>query len=123
MWERDVWDYIKQLCPDDGSGSRIVVTSRILDMASYASSNTPPYCMRFLNNDESWCLLKRSVFKDEGCPSELGRVGYDIAQSCQGLPLAIVLVGGLLAKVERTLGAWRSVAENIKSVMGHGYGG
>ncbi|XP_057788954.1 putative late blight resistance protein homolog R1A-10 isoform X2 [Salvia miltiorrhiza] len=117
MWERDIWDYIKQLCPDDGNGSRIVVTSRISDMALYASSNNPPYFMRFLNKDESWNLLKRRVFKDEDCPSELERVGYEIAQSCQGLPLAIALVGGLLTKVQRSLGPWRSVVENIKSVM------
>lgn len=117
MWERDVWDYIKQLCPDDGNGSRILMTSRIWDIALYASSNNSPYRMRFLNKDESWNLLERRVFKDEDCPSELAVVGYEIAQSCKGLPLGILLVGGILAKVKRSLSSWRSIAENMKSVM------
>ncbi|KAI3470795.1 hypothetical protein Pfo_027458 [Paulownia fortunei] len=117
MWDLEVWDHIKQLFPDDGNGSRIMLTSRISDVALYASSNNPPYHMRFLYSDESWNLLKEKVFEDECCPPELERVGIEIAQSCRGLPLAILLVGGLLAKVERSRDQWRNVAENIKSIL------
>ncbi|KAK4436587.1 putative late blight resistance proteinR1A-10 [Sesamum alatum] len=117
MWDVKVWNEIKLLFPDDGNGSRIILTSRISDVALYASSNSPPYNMRFLNNDESWNLLKEQVFQDEHCPTELEGVGIEIAQSCRGLPLAILLVGGLLAKVQRAQNHWRNVAENIQSII------
>ncbi|KAL0404148.1 UNVERIFIED_CONTAM: hypothetical protein Sradi_2055600 [Sesamum radiatum] len=48
---------------------------RISDVALYASSNSPPYNMRFLNNNESWDLLKEKVFQDENCPTELEGLG------------------------------------------------
>ncbi|KAL0382050.1 UNVERIFIED_CONTAM: putative late blight resistance proteinR1B-16 [Sesamum calycinum] len=117
MWDIEVWNEIKLLFPDDGNGSRIILTSRILDVALYASSNSPPYNMRFLNNNESWDLLKEKVFQDENCPTELEGVGIKIAQSCQGLPLAILLVGGLLAKVQRAQNHWRNFAENVQSII------
>ncbi|KAL2249583.1 putative late blight resistance protein homolog R1A-10 isoform X1 [Sesamum indicum] len=117
MWDIQVWNEIKLLFPDDGNGSRIILTSRISDVALYASSNSPPYNIRFLNNNESWDLLKEKVFQDENCPTELEGLGKKIARSCQGLPLAILLVGGLLAKIQRTQNHWRNVAENVPSII------
>ncbi|KAL2248845.1 UNVERIFIED_CONTAM: putative late blight resistance protein R1A-4 [Sesamum indicum] len=78
MWDIEIWNEIKVLFPDDGNGSRIILTSRISDVALYASSNSPPYNMRFQNNNESWNLLKEKVFQDENCPTELEGVGIKI---------------------------------------------
>ncbi|KAL0451270.1 UNVERIFIED_CONTAM: protein NEDD1 [Sesamum latifolium] len=112
-----VWNEIKLLFPDDGNGSRIILTSRISDVALYASSNSPPYNVRFLHNNESWDLLKEKVFQAENCPTELEGLGIKIALSCRGLPLAIPLVGGLLSKVQRAQNHWRNVAENVQSII------
>lgn len=49
----------------------------------------------------------------EGCPLELESIGREIAMSCRGLPLAIVVTGGLLYK-EIQIKAWRAVAEKIR---------
>ncbi|KAG8390041.1 hypothetical protein BUALT_Bualt01G0041900 [Buddleja alternifolia] len=117
MWDVGIWDEMRLLFPNDRNGSRIMLTTRITDVALYASSGNAPYHVRFLQKDESWDLLQKKVFKDDCCPPELEEVGSEIAQSCGGLPLAIILVGGILNKVRRSRDHWRDVAKNIKSIV------
>ncbi|KAL0441004.1 UNVERIFIED_CONTAM: putative disease resistance RPP8-like protein 2 [Sesamum radiatum] len=51
-----------------------------------------------------------------GCPnSELERIGKDIAKGCGGFPLAIIVIGGLLANSNMRPGYWESVAKNVKT--------
>lgn len=42
-------------------------------------------------------------------------MGKQIAEACKGLPLAIVLVAGLLAKADGDFVFWKQIAENLKS--------
>ncbi|KAK4394684.1 Disease resistance protein RGA5 [Sesamum angolense] len=51
--------------------------------------------------------------QEEGCPiPELKDVEKVIADGCGGLPLAIVVISGLLAKFDMTREFWQFVAEN-----------
>ncbi|KAL0356237.1 UNVERIFIED_CONTAM: putative late blight resistance proteinR1B-16 [Sesamum radiatum] len=50
------------------------------------------------------------------CPyPELEKVGKDIAKGCKGLPIAIVVIGGLLAKTKMKQERWEHIARNVKS--------
>ncbi|PHT26473.1 hypothetical protein CQW23_33920 [Capsicum baccatum] len=49
--------------------------------------------------------------------SRVTNVTLLIANKCQGLPLTIVVVAGLLSKSKRTKEEWKNVAENIKSFL------
>jgi hypothetical protein len=62
IWKTEVWDEVTSAFPDDLNGSRILITSRIREVASH-SSLTPPYFLPFLNKDESWELLSKKVFR------------------------------------------------------------
>ncbi|KAG8378735.1 hypothetical protein BUALT_Bualt07G0016100 [Buddleja alternifolia] len=66
---------------------------------------------------KSWELLRAKVFGEECCPPLLERVGKEIAHDCHGLPLAIVVIAGLLSKVNRTPDEWKNVAENLHSIV------
>ncbi|KAL0380190.1 UNVERIFIED_CONTAM: putative late blight resistance proteinR1A-10 [Sesamum angustifolium] len=66
-----------------------------------------------LNEEWSWNLLQEKVFGQEGCPPELERIGRLIAKGCGGLPLAIAVAAGILAKVDRTQYLWEKIARNI----------
>ncbi|KAK4395419.1 putative late blight resistance proteinR1A-4 [Sesamum angolense] len=57
------------------------------------------------------------VFLGEPCPPELEEIGKQIAKSCKGLPLALVVIGGLLAKSQRTTVQWKYVAKDLVSVI------
>ncbi|KAL2515331.1 Disease resistance protein RPP8 [Forsythia ovata] len=73
--------------------------------------------MHFLNEELSWKLFCGKVFGEDCCPPELEEIGKRFVQHCKGLPLAIVVIGGLLSKLPRTQEDWRNVAENLSSVI------
>ncbi|KAG8378821.1 hypothetical protein BUALT_Bualt07G0024700 [Buddleja alternifolia] len=96
----------------DGNGSRIIVTTRLSDVAISLGSRTP-YLMNFLDEDKSWNLFCEKAFAEQSCPPELEETGKKIAKSCKGLPLVIVVIGGFLAKSNMTRDYWELVAENV----------
>nr|XP_024931069.2 disease resistance protein RPP13-like [Ziziphus jujuba var. spinosa] len=105
VWEPRFWDEIKACFPNDLNGSRILITSQEKEVASHASS-TPPYFLPFLDKDTSWELLCKKVFQGEKCPSKLESLGRTLAESCKGLPLSIVVLGGILANKEKSYRIW-----------------
>ncbi|CAA2973467.1 late blight resistance homolog R1A-10 [Olea europaea subsp. europaea] len=109
VWDTDVWDDIKRSFPNDKNGSRIMMTTRLDNVARYASSSSPPHPMHFLSDDESWKLFCENVFVNNFCPPELEEIGKKIARGCQGLPLAIVVIAGLLSKSPKTQLYWTNV--------------
>ncbi|KAI3473827.1 hypothetical protein Pfo_030980 [Paulownia fortunei] len=117
MWSTKVWDDVKMIFPDDHNGSRIMLTTRLFYVAAYPDSSSPLYEMRFMDEDQSWNLLRRKVFTHEDCPPELENIGKTIARSCRGLPLAIVLIAGLLSTVNKTRASWKEIAEHVNSTV------
>ncbi|KAL0418017.1 UNVERIFIED_CONTAM: putative late blight resistance proteinR1A-10 [Sesamum radiatum] len=115
VWSNKAWDDLKQFFPNNGNRSRVLVTTRLSDLAVSLGSKDP-YLMDFLDKESCWNLLCVKVFGQEGCPfPELEQIGKDIAEGCRGLPLALVVIGGLLAKSNMTREYWESVAKNINS--------
>ncbi|KAG5093063.1 hypothetical protein JHK82_051841 [Glycine max] len=105
IWETQVWDEVKGAFPDDQSGSRILITSRNKEVAHYAGTASP-YYLPILNEDESWELFKKKIFGLEECPSDLEPLGRSIVKTCGGLPLAIVVLAGLVTKKEKSQREW-----------------
>ncbi|KAH0774349.1 hypothetical protein KY290_011486 [Solanum tuberosum] len=117
IWTTGAWDDISQCFPDCNNRSRILLTTRNVEVAGYASSGKPPYHMRLMDFDESWSLLYEKVFAKDSFPPEFEQLGKQIALKCGGLPLAIIVIAGLLSKTGKTLDEWQSVAENVSSVV------
>nr|XP_009603727.2 late blight resistance protein R1-A-like [Nicotiana tomentosiformis] len=112
IWHTNAWDDLHLCFPDDNKGSRIILTTRHCDVASHAH-DTDPLVLRLLSNAESWMLLKNKVFNEDICPRALQDVGERIAQKCGGLPLSIVLVAGILARMEKKKYCWEQLATNL----------
>jgi hypothetical protein len=112
IWKPQVWNEVKDAFPNNSNGSRILITSRIKEVALHAS-HTPPYFLQFLNEDESWELFRKKVFRGGECPPELETLGRQIAEGCHGLPLSIVVLGGILANKEKTHRTWSKVIANV----------
>ncbi|KZV52641.1 hypothetical protein F511_07034 [Dorcoceras hygrometricum] len=117
MWDKQAWNDLKNIFPDDVNGSRIILTTRLREVAIFASQDTLPHCLPHLNPDESWKLLCSKILINELCPPELEPIGKQIACKCQGLPLAIVVISGLLSKMKMTLEVWKEVAESVPSIV------
>ncbi|KAI3463680.1 hypothetical protein Pfo_020343 [Paulownia fortunei] len=115
MWDIQAWDDVKRFLPSNTNGSRILVTTRLSKLAVNFGSFS--YQIDFLDKTKSWHLLRKKVFAEEGCPVELEKIGKNIAKRCRGLPLAIVVIGGLLAKSKRTREHWESVERDVTSIV------
>ncbi|KAL0440939.1 UNVERIFIED_CONTAM: putative disease resistance protein [Sesamum radiatum] len=115
VWSTKVWDDLKMFFPNNNNGSRIMLTTRESSVAISLGSYKP-YVIGFLNEEKSWNLFCEKAFAQEDCPyPELEETSKNIAKSCNGLPLAIVVVGGLLGKSNMTREYWEFVAENVKA--------
>lgn len=59
MWKSGgVWNTIKSAVPNHRNGSRILITCRE-KVVSMEDSKTPPYSLPFLDDDNSWQLLRK----------------------------------------------------------------
>nr|GMD16642.1 putative late blight resistance protein homolog R1B-8 [Ipomoea batatas] len=110
IWEKSHWDSLNDVLPKTSQGSRVLVTTRFLKVVD---SDEKPHILEPLNHKVSWKILEKIVFGKDGCPANeaLKTLGKDIAKRCNGLPLSLVMVGGILRK-SRAHDYWKRVAGN-----------
>ncbi|XP_050139662.1 disease resistance protein RGA2-like [Malus sylvestris] len=109
---REKWLSLKYLLMGGGKGSRILITTRSEAVAKI-SDTAKPYTLRGLNQEDSWSLFKEMAFKDGKEPenSTIKAIGKEVARKCQGVPLAIRTIGGMLhTKYHET--EWLNFKEN-----------
>ncbi|KAK8262187.1 hypothetical protein V6Z11_D13G239100 [Gossypium hirsutum] len=82
---------------DGFSPSKIIVTTRSLNVASIMSS-IPPYILKGLPLEDCLTLFTKWAFNDgdERHYSNLIRIGEEIVKKCKGVPLAVRTLGSLL---------------------------
>uniref|UniRef100_A0A0E0M2J5 Uncharacterized protein n=2 Tax=Oryza punctata TaxID=4537 RepID=A0A0E0M2J5_ORYPU len=110
----DVWlatDFLKirEVLVDNGLGSRVIITTRIEEVASIAEDGCK-ISLEPLDNHDAWLLFCRKAFpktEDHICPQELQQCGMDIIEKCDGLPFALVAIGSLLSFKSKNNKDWR----------------
>ncbi|KAL3353395.1 hypothetical protein AABB24_018231, partial [Solanum stoloniferum] len=119
IWSTEAWDQMQRIFPNDDNKSRILLTTRLKYVADYVNCpDFPPHSKSFLSLEDSWNLFTEKIFKKDPCPPLLEETGKHIVQQCQGLPLSVVVVAGLLGKMDPTLDNWKKVMENLNSFFG-----
>ncbi|KAG6625228.1 probable disease resistance RPP8-like protein 2 [Carya illinoinensis] len=117
IWKIEVWDDLKAAFPDVGNGSRIVLTTRFKDIALHADPRSPPHELCLLNDEDSWKLLSKKVCLEWNSTTTLPPwsegLGKQIVKKCGGLPLAIVVLGGLLSRKEASYSEWLKVSQSV----------
>ncbi|CAN4099977.1 unnamed protein product [Withania somnifera] len=116
IWEVKAWDDLGLCFPKGENGSRVMVTTRIEEVAKYLQHCSDPYSLRFLTPEESWELLQKKVFQGESCPPDLLEAGLQVVQHCKGLPLVLVLIAGIISKMEREASLWLEVTNELCSL-------
>ncbi|XP_050139644.1 putative disease resistance protein RGA3 [Malus sylvestris] len=109
---REKWLSLKYLLMGGEKGSRILITTRSETVATI-SDTAKPYSLRGLNQEDSRSLFKEMAFKDgkESENSTIKAIGKEVARKCQGVPLAIRTIGGMLhTKYHET--EWLNFKEN-----------
>ncbi|XP_075672676.1 putative disease resistance RPP13-like protein 3 [Castanea sativa] len=123
IWDVEAWNEVSAAFPNNSNGSRILITSRSKKVALHATivNNSvppiPPYELPFLNKDQSWELFCKKVFWEGTCLPDLEDLGKQLVKSCRGLPLAIVVLGGLLASEDKTRRIWEKYIGHVNSYL------
>ncbi|XP_031258657.1 disease resistance protein RPP13-like [Pistacia vera] len=111
VWHKEAWASLKRAFPDNKNGSRVIITTRIKDVAESSDQRTHIHELRFLNQEESWQLFCEKACCKFNIDEGLEKLGREMVEKCGGLPLAIVVLGGLLSRKKPQ--AWNLVRDNI----------
>ncbi|KAJ6683197.1 DISEASE RESISTANCE PROTEIN RP [Salix koriyanagi] len=120
VWNVNAWETIKYAFPDCNCGSRIIFTTRIGNLAESIENTSHVYELQPLPENEAWTLFCMKAFRGEHkavCPPELEEMSRDILRKCEGLPLAIVAIGGLLSKKKNQGLEWKKVHDCLATEL------
>nr|XP_024925254.1 putative disease resistance protein At3g14460 isoform X2 [Ziziphus jujuba var. spinosa] len=94
---REKWYVLKSLFETALHGSKIIVTTRNR-LVGELMGNIPHYDVRPLSEENSWRLFSKHVFNnvDPRVSQSLEEIGRQILRKCEGIPLAVKLLAGLL---------------------------
>ncbi|XP_010056220.2 disease resistance protein RPM1 [Eucalyptus grandis] len=117
-WHINKWDAIKHALPNNGHGSRVIITTRNADLASTSCKEFSGLLkdMEPLDPAQSWKLFCQKTFQENSCPSHLEEICKYILRKCEGLPLAIVAISGVLAtKDKQRIDEWDVVRRSLRA--------
>ncbi|XVF19619.1 hypothetical protein REPUB_Repub11eG0126400 [Reevesia pubescens] len=115
VWSIQFWQEINIVLPEGMCGSRVMVTTRREDVApsqfGFVSHIHP---IQPLGKHEAWELFCKRAFQNDlgGCPSHLDSFARKLVEKGEGLPLAIVALGGLMSS-KKSLAEWKTVHDNL----------
>ncbi|KAL9310037.1 putative disease resistance protein [Arabidopsis thaliana] len=118
IWKDEDWDLIKPIFPPK-KGWKVLLTSRNESVAVRGDIkylNFKPECLAI---EDSWTLFQRIAFpkkdaSESKVDEEMEDMGKQMLKHCGGLPLAIKVLGGLLA-AKYTMHDWERLSINIGS--------
>ncbi|XP_076934143.1 putative late blight resistance protein homolog R1B-16 [Bidens hawaiensis] len=111
IWDIEAWADLKLFFPHDNNGSRILLTTRLTEVAKHANSDGLIHHLGYLSKETSWKLLCEKVFQGNECPQWSIKPGIQIVENCKGVPLVIVVIAGVLAKNAWSRNLWMEIAD------------
>ncbi|PHT73275.1 hypothetical protein T459_24060 [Capsicum annuum] len=107
-------DDVRVCFPRENNGGQIMMTSRNNEVARYAAAENLFLQMGLMSPVESWNLFRSGGFANEELQSEFATIAKQIEDKCHGLPLAIVVIAGIV-KSKRIIKDWKNAAKDVKS--------
>ncbi|CAA7024091.1 unnamed protein product [Microthlaspi erraticum] len=119
IWKEEDWDLIRPIFPSRKGCWKVLLTSRNENVAvrgDITYINLKPEC---LSTEDSWTLFQRIALpkkdaSDLKVDEKLEEMGKQMIKHCGGLPLAVKVLGGLLA-TKYTVVDWERLNQNIRS--------
>ncbi|XP_074356798.1 putative disease resistance protein At1g59620 [Apium graveolens] len=128
IWSKDAWDSIKLAFTAEKSISKLMLTSRNVDVAEHVNPKGLIHQPGLLSADQSWELLRLKALPTRGDYLDIARdfarmekLGREMVRHCAGLPLAIVILGGILV-TKPSLIEWEKVYDDSLSSLKKGKG-
>ncbi|KAL7176957.1 hypothetical protein ACSBR2_030317 [Camellia fascicularis] len=122
VWETDFWRSMRHALPKNNEGSRVIITTRKEQVAAFCTETSVDHVheLQALSQEKAWKLFCTKAFQlDFGshCPPELEEVSQAIVRKCQGLPLAIAAIGGLLSTKNKSISEWQKFYGSMNSEL------
>ncbi|XP_048438290.1 disease resistance protein RPV1 isoform X1 [Pyrus x bretschneideri] len=112
-------DDVKQLrelvgnCHSFGPGSRIIITTRNERVLKEFAVDKI-YQAKGMDQEEALELLSSHAFRSSCCPRQYLVLAKEVVNYCEGLPLALEVLGSTLFK--RSVDEWRSILDELKMI-------
>jgi disease resistance protein RPM1 len=97
----------------------VIITTRQENVAALADP-TRQLKLKPLEHSDAFALFCRKAFCnsiDYKCPHELEKLANNIVDRCQGLPLAIVSMGGLLSALQPVKHVWNETYKKLRNEL------
>ncbi|XP_075648640.1 disease resistance protein RPM1-like [Castanea sativa] len=115
VWDTNLLDLLKAPLPDGCPGSRIIVTTRNEDVASYHFwGKIHIHRIELIEKEEAWILFCKKAFSSSPngcCPPEYELLAQELVERCEGLPLAIVAFGSLM--YSKNISQWNEIRNSL----------
>ncbi|THF94771.1 disease resistance protein RPM1-like [Camellia sinensis] len=122
VWETDFWGSIRLALPKNSDGSRVIITTRSEQVATFCKETSVDHVheLEALSEEKAWELFCKKAFQldfEGHCPPELEEVSHAIVRKCKGLPLAIAAIGGLLSTKNKGISEWQKFYGSMNSEL------
>ncbi|XP_062082949.1 disease resistance protein RPM1-like [Humulus lupulus] len=120
IWDVDAWEAVKAAFRNNNNGSRLIITTRIADVATSSTKDVGGkiFHLNPLSFEDSWTLFCAKAFQGNPCPTHLEKISKDILKRCEGLPLAIVAIGSMLATKDiYKVDEWEIVDRSLRAEL------
>ncbi|XP_010523649.1 PREDICTED: disease resistance protein RPM1-like [Tarenaya hassleriana] len=101
VWSTRLWTEINVSLPEGTCGSRVMITTRNENVASFAyGKDCQIHRIEPLKDNEAWELFCRKSFRENSKQSRIPNIegiARKLVQRCEGLPLAIVGLGCMMS--------------------------
>ncbi|KAJ1266984.1 hypothetical protein BS78_07G021900 [Paspalum vaginatum] len=117
VWDKELWDVVKLVLPNNGSGSRVLLTTRNIIVAeSVVDARNDVHRLQPMAFEDAYDLFCRKAFflEDGVCPDNLRETAKDIVRKCVGLPLALVAAGSLMSRKKKSATEWECFLKSIQ---------
>ncbi|CAL8075785.1 unnamed protein product [Prunus armeniaca] len=126
IWRTEAWNLLEIAFPNVETESTILLTTRNQKVATLPNRNAFLHKLQPLNENESWNLLEKKAISeradiDLGMYTKKRELGKNMLRHCKGLPLAIIVLAGVLAR-KNTVREWEIVHENVHEYIRKGIG-
>ncbi|XP_044955102.1 putative disease resistance protein RGA4 [Hordeum vulgare subsp. vulgare] len=106
VWDHEAWDDVLKTSLSNvvAQGSRVLVTTRDERVARRMKAVLPYHHVDKLEEEDAWSLLKKQIISSETDECEIDMlkdIGVQIVGKCDGLPLALKVMGGILCQKDK----------------------
>ncbi|KAJ1255508.1 hypothetical protein BS78_K201500, partial [Paspalum vaginatum] len=114
VWSERAWNDVLGVPVRNASrmqqGSRVLVNTRYAHLTQQMQAPLHEHRVHPLHEDDAWSLLKKQLQPDQVVGIEhLKNIGMEILKKCDGLPLAVKVMGGLLSTRYPSEHEWKTV--------------